>query len=103
MSKIRTFQDLYDFFKKHNNRYSMTRIIVCENEALEVCLLGDTGKPMHVVKLHPEMHTQLASYIFEGVEVKNPKASIPELTCKALVIMLGLSPQIFEYPPNMSK
>lgn len=97
MAKVKTFQDLFDYFDKNTSRYSVTR----KGETLEVCLMGKSGETMYVCQVYPEWHEQLASYSFSEFEVTHSQLTIPEQTMKSLVQIIALSKDIFEYPPDM--
>lgn len=97
--KIRCFQDLYDYFEGHKERYLLKRIR--GKSIIEVSLRDKDGNPVTIIKDYPTKHMQLAKYIFKGVEVSHSEATIDENTMKALVGTLGLDPNIFEYPPHM--
>jgi hypothetical protein len=98
--KIRCYEDLYAYFTRHPDRYSLKRI-PNGKPTIEVSRMDENGKPATIMIDDPIKHVQLAKYIFRGVEVSWPKLTIDEETKKALVLILSLLPDIFEYPPYM--
>jgi hypothetical protein len=101
-AKVKTFEDLYAYFENNKKHYLVEELPSRNGlRRIAVNFLGDSGKILRVFKPKPTGHYQLVRHVFMGIEVSRPNLPIPAATIDAIVRILLLPPDIFEYPPDI--